>query len=517
MIVRIAGVGGGLATDELPHELPDGMNPEGGPLVWNDGRNVRFKDGFAQRFSGHVPALTTPVAAAYSVASYPNQGTNYWLHSTLSGVYADDGTTQTDITGPALTATADNRITSCVLGGVYVQNTQTDEPQYWGGDVLTDMQVLLGWNAAWRCRSLRAFKFYLLALNVTKSGTNFGSMVKWSHAAEPGTLPSTWDEADPTIDEGEFDLAETSDSVIDGLALGDTFVVYKDRSTYGIQYIGGNDIFRQFRMPGDHGMLTQNCGADTPAGHVVLTASDLIVHNGAGPQSIIDARMRRWLFTNLDSGNFRRSFVTANHAQSEVWVCFPSVGAGACNLALVWNYRQNRFGVRELHNVTAASAGPLSAAQSNTWEGDSDTWADDATVWDQLDVSQADKRLVMASTAPALYLMYQSGRFGGTAYEARLERTGMAFGDPSSVKVVKGIYPRIDAPVGTQIQLQVGGAMDAERGPSWSPPVTYTVGTSYRADTFASGRFLSLRVFGSGSGSWRIKSIDLDIIKRGRY
>ena len=65
MIVRIAGVGGGLATDELPHELPDGMNPEGGPLVWNDGRNVRFKDGFAQRFSGHVPALTTQVAAAY--------------------------------------------------------------------------------------------------------------------------------------------------------------------------------------------------------------------------------------------------------------------------------------------------------------------------------------------------------------------------------------------------------------------------------------------------------------------
>ena len=37
---------------------------------------------------------------------------------------------------------------------------------------------------------------YLIALDLTKSGTRYPHMVKWSAAADPGTVPASWDETD---------------------------------------------------------------------------------------------------------------------------------------------------------------------------------------------------------------------------------------------------------------------------------------------------------------------------------
>jgi hypothetical protein len=226
--------------------------------------------------------------------------------------------------------------------------------------------------------------------------------------------------------------------------------------------------------------------------------------------------MRRWLFSRLDGTNYRRSFLAHNPAKSEVWVCFPEGGEAACSLALIWNYQSNTFGVRELPNLTAAAFGPLDTTATNDWATDSDAWNDDTTTWNQLDVSQADNRLVGSSTASSLYLLDQSSNFAGAAYQSMLQRNGMAFGDPSRVKLLRAVYPRIDASTGTQVQIQVGAAMDAEQSPQWAPAVTYTVGTSYKADTFAQGRFLSLRIFGS-AGQWRLKSVDADVITKGTY
>ena len=400
-----------------------------------------------------------------------------------------------------------------MLGGVYVQNNQKDVPSFWGGDTGTNLATLTGWDTNHRCEAIRSFKAYLIALNVTKTSTNYASMVKWSDAAAPGAIPSLWAAAADN-DAGEVDVAETPDSIVDGRALGDTFVIYKSASMYAMQYVGGNDIFRFSRLPGDHGMLAQNCAADCPMGHVVLTASDVIVHNGTGPTSILDSKMRRWLFSQIDSTYATRSFLVANHAWSEVWICYPMPGSTACTRALIWNYKTNTFGVRELPNVTAGDFGPMVATASDQWKDDTETWNDDTTTWDQIDISNADKRVLMSSTDSKIYLMDSSQSFAGTAYTSTLERTGIAFGNPVKSKLIRAIYPRIDAPTGTQLSIQVGAAMDAERSPGWSTAVTYTVGSSYKADVMCAGRFLGLRISGA-AGSWRLKSLDIDFIEQG--
>ena len=498
----------GLIFDEQPHELPDG--------AFSDGLNVRFADGYANRFMGHTAVLTPPSAAAYHVANYPTATANFWVHSTLAGSFADDGIERTDITGTALTGTAGDRFTSCVLGGVYVQNNGKDVPMFWGGDTKLNLATVTGWNATWRCKSMRAFKVYLLAFDITKGEERFPSMVKWSHAAEPGTLPTSWAEADATKDAGEQDLSETPDKLVDGLALGDTFIVYKERSAYGMQLTSDNNIFRFFRLPGDYGMLAQNCAAQFPGGHVVLGASDVVVHSGGEATSILKGKLRRWLFRRIDGANYGRSFLVANHARSEVWICYPTTSQAACTEALVWNYAENVFGIRELPNVTAGAFGPLSTSAANKWNASTDKWNDSLAKWNQSDISEADRRVLMSSTASKLYLMDQSAKFDGVSFTSRVERIGMAFGDPARTKLLKAIYPRIDAPTGSVVFVQVGGCQDAEQTPAWSAPVAYTVGSSYRVDTFATGRFLAYRIY-STTSRWRVKSIDFDVIAMGPH
>ena len=59
------------------------------------------------------------------------------------------------------------------------------------------------------CKSMRAFRSFLIALNITTDGVNFPRVVKWSTEAATQTLPTSWNETLSTVDAGEFELADT--------------------------------------------------------------------------------------------------------------------------------------------------------------------------------------------------------------------------------------------------------------------------------------------------------------------
>lgn len=498
----------GIVSDEVAQELAEGG--------WTSGRNVRFRDGYALKTEGFQRVLSVPVGPLYNLDSFPSGDTRWWVYSTLTDTYAHNGTTESIITGTAQTGTASNKFTSTVLGGVYALNNQADVPRYWGGT--GTLTALPGWNSIWRCKALRSFKAYFIALNVTKGASNYPTLVKWSGAAEPGTVPLSWDETDPTEDANEMDLGETPDQIIDGRAMDDRFLVYKERSLFGLQFTQNSDVFRSYRIRGSYGILAQNCVANFPGGHVVLTEGpDVVVHQGGEPRSILSGRRRKWLSSVISSTYAKRAFLVENHARYEVWVCFPTGSSQVCNRALVWNYEQNTFGDIDLPNVTAGSFGPLVSSAANTWNADTEAWNADGSTWNQVDISLADRRVLMASTAPAVYLMDQGDSAAGSQIGTRLERTGMAFGDPSRLKLLRRVVPRVDAPNGTRLKIQAGGAMDAERAPTWGPIVDYVVGTSQWADFLVTGRFLALRIMSEAFGRWRIKSIGFDVRDAGGY
>lgn len=501
----------GFLPDPKPQELP--------PNAWSYAQNVRFRNGYAEKFGGSSQVLNTPPAIPYFISPFRNLTNKFWVYACLAKVYVDDGTTRTDIT-PVTTPTGaiDDRWTGGSAEGVMVLNNGKDQPIFWGGAVGTPFATLTGWNSAWRAASIRPYKNYLVALDITKTATRFANMVKWSGAAVPGSLPATWDETDPTHDAGEVDLAETVDQMVDSLVLGDINVIYKTNSMYGMQYIGGVQVFRFWRLPGEVGMLARGCAANTPLGHVVLTAGDVILHNGQGPQSILESKARSWLFNSIDQTNFARSFVAANPKTNEVWICFPESGQTACTLALVWNWLDSTFSIRQLQNATYGAFGQIIVpAVNSTWASDSNSWASDTTVWNNDGFGGTENKLLVTQTDPLVMLMETGGTFGSVTPTSILERSGLAFDKPDVVKTVRSVVPRIDAVAGTVLGIQVGGSMDAEVAPVYGPSIPYTVGTTRKADGFATGRFLALRITGVATQPWRLKSYDMDITEHGNY
>lgn len=500
----------GMNADAMPQELP--------PNGWTRTMNMRFRDGYAERFAGQVGIFDAPTVAPYFLTPYTTPAARFWVHAGLEQVFADDGTARTEITpGSPFTGAIDDRWSGGSLNGVLVLNNGVDEPQFWGGNVANNLATLTGWDSNWRCAAMRPFKNYLVALDVTKTGARFPHMVKWSHAADPGAIPTSWDEADPAKDAGEIDLAETSDLLVDCLPMGDVNVIYKERSMYAMQFIGQPLIWRFSRLPGDVGMLARGCAVATPLGHVVLAAGDLILHSGQGPRSLLTGRMRRWLMANIDSANYRRSFVVANAGKNEAWACFPAVGEEACTLALVWNWVDDTLAVRELKSATYGAAGQINYTAVNSWDLAPGSWDEASALWNQDEYSPADARLLLCGAEPEISLIDTGTSFSGDAIDAVMERTGIALDDPLTVKCLRSITPRVEAPTGTELTIEFGASMDAESAPIWNAPIPYTVGSTYKADGFATGRFLAVRISSAGGRVWRIKSMDFDVAAMGSY
>ncbi|MGL4232949.1 MAG: hypothetical protein ACRCWJ_16405 [Casimicrobium sp.] len=511
-IERIADVGQfGVNKDQLPEEL--NLNE------WSDSKNVRFRALYAERFGGESLAHGADTYPVHFLAPYATPTQLFTIQAGLQKVAAVQGLTRTNITRQTAsvdvnyTGTADNRWTGGTLNGVLVLNNGVDDPQFWGGT--GRLAALPGWPAGWKADFVRPFRNFLVAGGILRGGVKEPHTIAWSSAAPPGQIPSQWTPS-PTNDARDTPfLAMSPDAIVDGFALNDIFVIYKERSMYGLQFVGGQDVFRTYQIDPSYGMLARGCAAQFPGGHVVLGNGDVYVHSGQAPQPILTNRMRKWLFGNLDAQFFQRSFVASNPELNEAWICFPEPGSSECSLALVWNWEGNTFSIRELRRARHAAPINLQGGSSDTWGTDTGTWGEDDTRWGSLSNSPAAPRLLIANDSGTV-ISDVGGTFETLPINAYMQRSGIVFGDPEGVKTVKRIYPRIEAGPSTMMKIRVGSQMERGGPISWGASSTIPA-RSYKYDCFATGRFLALEITFESPQSARMRSFDIEFEPRGRY
>ena len=179
-----------------------------------------------------------------------------------------------------------------MLNGIAFLNNPNDVPQAWTPSASNNFDALSNWDANHTCRALRPYKNFLIALDVTKTATRYPHLVMWSDAADPGLVPGSWVPS-ATNRAGEYPLSETDDFVVDGLSLRDTFVVYKQESCWGMQLIGGDNVFRFYRMFDNVGVLGAHCAIEFKRGqHAVFAPDDIVIHDGVTARSIVDNRVK---------------------------------------------------------------------------------------------------------------------------------------------------------------------------------------------------------------------------------
>jgi hypothetical protein len=514
MLVKDAG-SIGIIKDKPGYALPSG--------AWSDGLNVRMREGAVHKVTGHRTAIGTPSAVPYFVLPVRSTGTNaYWIYAGATDVYITDGTTHKEITrtsGDYTASTTAQGWSGLVFGGIPILNSGTDTPQQWATiDFATPTKLtdLSNWPANTTCKFLGGFKSFLIALDVTASGTNYPRMVKWSHASTHNSVPSSWSISDNTKDAGEYSLEATQGKLLGGRQLKDAYMLYKADSVFGMQYVGAPFVFRFFQISEEFGALSKHSMCEFEGGHFVFGTNDCVVNDGVSIKSVMTQRMRSHVYGLIDATNFENSFVVPNFIKNEIWCCFPRAGQTWPDYCVIWNYKENTFSTRELPTTAYIGSGIVNPGDAVDWNSDTEPWDSDMEFWDERLFNPAQTRLITAGTGNTkLYLMDATAQFDGTDFTSYVERTGLHFDTPRTVKLCTEVALNMDAYGPGTVEVMVGYHNAPEEGVTWSTPVSFDPKTDYKIDCMVSGKYLALRVQSSTELFWTLNSYQMNITDLG--
>lgn len=452
------------------------------------------------------------------------EGDSRWLVAGSTSIQGSQGGASTDMTRESKSYNPSGAYnwTSLDFNGVIIFNNATDSPQYLADDGrFHDFPEL---DSRIRFRVVRSFNAYLIGLGVDLGSGYDDNTVYWSHPADPGFMPATWDYADPASDAGITTLPSVG-VVLDALPLVDVNIIYKSDVTYLQQFVGGSYIFTFNKLFTEHGILATGCVAAFGRQHFVVTQNDVIIHDGSTFESIATERTRRWLYNHMHNDFKARTFVVANPKTMEIFIYFASVNSssGACDTALVWNWVTKGWHVQKLLSATHASWGESTVGfDAPVWNSETDNWDTSATrTWQgDLDVPEATVGLHLTSPDSDKFqaektpsdLAADSLVTGTWEREnillGALSRDGVIIPDYDSWKTVRAIHFHCQTDTPFEVFLGIKDDLDDET--VWESYGMVDPIVTTRLDVLLTTGWLSIRLV-STKESFIIRGIAIDL------
>ena len=511
----------GVIQDVPGHELP--------PEAWTTLLNVRCRKGNAERMLGHAATFDPPTVAPSFVFNVPGPSDQtFWFYMSLTKAYAVESGVHTEVTRAAGNYTTVNGRDWCgtLFGGIPVFTNLADVPQYWSAlSAATDLIALPNWASTKRAKIIRAFGSYLIAMNITVSGTAQPHKVLISHKADPGSVPSSWDPTDDTVDAIEFELVDSlGGELFDGRPLGSVFIAYKKNSTHTIRFIGGTELWARDLLFTNSGILASRCVCEFNNGtkHFVVTQNDIITHSGTKDvQSIAEGKNRDTIFAEMDSTNYYNSFAFENPKYKEVWFVYPTSGQTNPNRAFIYNYGNNTQYFRDFQGL-AVALGVSTDDSSETWADDVENWNEDVTAW-----STAGRESLVAAdpTNTKLWKLDSGLAFGSQTPTVTLERLGLAIvgkdrqGQPKVDfgvrKLVTRVWPKCTGLA--QWIVRIGSQETRDGTVTWSDSQSFDPATQQFVDVTTNGRLIAIRFQPQGNVAGTLEGYDLRMALLGEH
>lgn len=507
MIIPVQNVGSlGIIKDMAPHKLP--------MEAWTDGQNVRFLDDNCVRMLGQTQVFSTPSIVPGFLMNVPSPApASYWFYFSLTAAYVYEGGVHTLIgrAASAYTATAYRQWNGCLLAGIPIFNNGIDKPQYWSTlSVGTRLVDLVNWTATLRAKIIRAFGPFLVALNLNDNGTLLPQSIQWSHPADPGTVPTSWDYTSATVDAGRTHLTDVKGGEIhDALLLGDILVIYKSNSTHTLRYVGGTNVMSPSKLR-DSGILAPRCACliDSGTKHFVVSQDNALIH--AGSQTVAypwEAKNRRYLFNDMDTTNYVNAFAYDDPDFHEACFAYPSSGQTYPNKEIFFNYKNGQQGFRDFDGTTVDS-GDYTDSTGTQWNNLSGSWDSQTSQW-----STSSRRRLLYG-APALTKIFAKNvgyAFGAFTPTVFLERTGLVLVkdgvEYTNRKLLKRIWPKYRGSASLYVRL--GAQEETDSTVTWQSRKLYDPAQKY-LDFEAVGRLPAVRFEVEGNMPGQLEGYDLE-------
>ncbi|MGL5582173.1 MAG: hypothetical protein ACRDCE_14615 [Cetobacterium sp.] len=581
----------GVIKDLPPFELP--------PNTWSDSVNVRFAGGRVQKFGGnHVIFDKNQPSGEKPLNLVQRSNREEIVYGTNKSLYLLDGGAHTNISQlkegsstsnpeyveydasedfPWYYTTLSNSMVFCNEKnnpqGLRPLDMNFSELPGWGYPFKPDSYddngnpVYSYQKKQWKSPRIRAYKNYLVALGMYEGSTFYPQRVRWSDVSYVNDLPTNWYENDPNKDGGFNDLSDSIGTIIDGVPLRDSFIIYTDRDTFIMDYVGGDYIFNWRKLFSDSGILAPNCAVEFEGQHFVVSESDIFVHNGSNRKSVVTGRNKEFLISEISNNNPLATKVFALEASKEIWVCYvsgrqrikdnPSLKEWGCNKAAVWNWEYDTWTFYDIPALLDVNLGlpqeedirrwdefagteasivgdpPDGVYTDSSWpDGSSDFWDDESHSFDVWSAEgKTFKRQVVygISDFGKFYLLDDGETF--TYYNqddydnprtrplpVMMERKSLDFDEQveqiNRFKFIKRIYPQFTG--SGSVRFYVGGSNDPESPPTWDGSSEFVIGEDYKVDCFSNYRYISIRLTDLNKGQWSLTGMDVEYITEGR-
>lgn len=517
--------------------LPD-LNPQDAPLTaWTDARNVRFAESALSRYS-----VFKTVNNSYAYSKVPvgvfNGDAN--LDGYLVTVFNDGTMEQLNNTvvtnvSPVGVSGGPEQITHCTLGGVTYVNLSSGGPFYRTQAGAGAFTALPAWGASDRCYAMRSYKDFLIALNVSKSGIDYGGMIKWSNATQYGAPPPDWDVTNAASLAGETVINDIEGWLIDGAAMGDSFIVYGQHQTFRMDYIGAPFVFRINKLFDDQGAIARNSVAEVDGKHYVFGKTDIYVHDGVSKQSLATNRVAKTIFEELNYSEIERCFVYHDRTNGEIAFCYPSTDdacvwrtedVSGCNKAAVYNYRFNTWTFVDLPSVVGAT--DVLLTQTSDWDAFT-TWSQAPQTWAAF-TSTKPQNLLLASSGNSTVPKVGKPYFLDNLFRGRLPNAvdydimwpayaETNFRDLDEIgsniygrKLVTRVVPQYRIwQDDDRMTFQIGQSKHPSGEVTWGVEKLFTGYAQDKYDTRINGRYLSIRITIPAGSYSEMSGYDVDI------
>ncbi len=374
------------------------------------------------------------------------------------------------------------------------------------------------------CKSMRAFRSFLVALNIKRGGVSYPRVVKWSTEAGIQGVPSSWNETTSTVDAGEYELADTKGDILDGLQLRDTFMIYKEDATYSMSFVGTPFIFSFRQLSPTIGAISKNCVAEFDGGHAIFGKGNFYINDGQRLKPILPQKLKEYVFTTIDGAQINKCFVAADYGRTEILFCFTADGAltNHPNKAIVWNYITNTFTIRDLPDLAHIGYGNVgNPTTSTTWASTTTSWAGTTGPW-TMSYDLQDKVLLFADPANTKLYRDGSGNREDTAdMVSYIERTGLTMNgqgqpDHTTVKRISSIWPKMSISGSDTINVYLGTQMSTEGGISWNAPVSFDPNTQSKVSVRGTGKQYAVRFESTTDMNWELDGYSIEVDNVGK-
>ena len=353
--------------------------------------------------------------------------------------------------------------------------------------------------------------------------------------------PDSWDAADTTKSAGFNDLSQMTTPIIDGATLGSNFLIYSSDQVWLMEFVGGTFIFNFRKLFNDAGVVNQNCIVEVEGKHYVFDQNDIYMTDGVSRQSLVDGRIKDYVFSSIDTSAFNRCFVQYDQAREEIYFCYKSAddmaeftNGDGCNRAAVYNYRSDTWSFMDLPNVYAGTS-----ANVNTVS----TYASTTLTYDTAGGTYAaqdagfTRNILMLGQASSVDGLTASKIFGLDGINEnsslsepldtvatkpiKLERVGIDLDEAqlplSGYKNITKMVPQfVTTAPNKEFVVSMGAADLATSDPTYETSFTFDSSTAYKIDSRASGRYLSYKIETTDVKDFTISGFDFDVLATGR-